>query len=274
LKNLNGKMADYFHNNQTLLVDELLPTTLDELSLNYTEKDLNQHYDMLRSLLDRVAKSLLRTDEETDAAEPGYDSENYFYAQGLLLKQTVDVLCVFRLSLLRHLRSSELIHQAHVEEGMEVSEQIVFAFDAAIRATTENYNLLKEREHEEFERNLNSISTPVVLIDDTQAVVPLVGEFSSERFEVVMENTLQKIKDYSLRVLFLDFSGIATFNQVFINDIYNLTQTIELLGTRTILTGIKTEMAAAAVQANMNFEKLETFGELRHALDSINKRKK
>ncbi|MGI8316397.1 STAS domain-containing protein [Halobacillus mangrovi] len=272
MENLNHKMANYFQDNQTLLVDELLPGTLNELELDYTEKDLNQHYEMLRSLLDRVAKSLLRTDEETDAAEPGYDSENYFYAQGLLLKQTVDVLCVFRLSLLKHLSNSNLIHQARVEEGLEVAEQIIFAFDAAIRATTENYNLLKEKEHEEFERSLNHISTPVVLIDDSQAVVPLVGEFSSERFEVVMENTLQKIKEYGLRVLYLDFSGIATFNHVFINDIYNLTQTIELLGTRTILTGIKTEMAAAAVKANMSFENLETFGELRHALDSINKK--
>ncbi|MCA1010302.1 STAS domain-containing protein [Halobacillus halophilus] len=270
MANLNEKMADYFKEHQTILVNELLPRTLDQLEIDYSERDLNYHFDMLRRLLDRVAKSLLRTDEETTAAEIGYDSENYFYSKGVLLKQTIDVLSVFRLSLLKHMRKTDLVNEGRVEEGFMVSEQIVYAFDAAIRATTENYNKTKEEEHAKMEKHLNAISTPVVLINHHQAVLPLVGEFSQDRFEVVMDQTLHKVKEHSLHILFIDFSGIADFDTIFINDLFNLTRTIELLGTRTVLTGIRTEMAMAAIQAGMNFDQLETYSDLRQALEAIN----
>ncbi|MBH0231659.1 STAS domain-containing protein [Halobacillus yeomjeoni] len=273
MNQLNEKIAEYFQENQENLVNELLPHTLDHLNLTYTDEDLKQHDQMLSALLERVAKSLHRTDKETNEAETGYDSEDYFYSQGVLLKNTVDVLSVFRLKLVNHLRDTELIKEARLDEGFELVEQLIFAFDAAIRQTTKNYNALKEREKEDFEQHLNSMSTPVVLIDDAQAVVPLVGEFSTERFEIVMKNTLEKVKKHNLRVIFIDFSGIATFDSVFINDIFHMTKTIQLLGTRTVLTGIQTDIATAAVEANMSFEKLETFGELRQALDIINKRK-
>ncbi|REJ09122.1 STAS domain-containing protein [Halobacillus trueperi] len=267
---LNERLAQYFHDNQTALVNELLPKTLDKLQINYTDQDLNYHFEMLRLLLDRVAKSLLQHPDETNAAAIGYDTENYLYSKGVLLKQTVDVLSVFRLSLMKHMRSSNLIQEAKIEEGFVVAEEVVTAFDAAIRATTDSYNKTKEREHEEMEKHLNAVSTPVVLIDEFQAVLPLVGEFSTERFDVVKDHTLHKVKEHGLRLLFIDFSGIATFNEVFINDLFNLTKTIKLLGTRTVLTGIRTEMAIAAIQSEMNFEELETFNDLKQALITIN----
>ncbi|WP_226584752.1 STAS domain-containing protein [Halobacillus litoralis] len=272
MKSLNKRLAEYFENNQTTLVNELLPKTLDQLEIVYSDNDLNYHFEMLRLLLDRVAESLLQHPDETNAAEIGYDTENYLYSQGVLLKQTVDVLSVFRLSLMKHMRKSDLIKEAKVEEGFIVTEEVVSAFDAAIRATTESYNRTKEREHEEMERNLNAVSTPVVLIDEFQAVLPLVGEFSPERFEIVKDHTLHKVKEYGLRLLFIDFSGIATFDDVFINDLFNLTKTIKLLGTRTVLTGIRTEMAIAAIQSEMDFKELETFNDLKQALLTINDR--
>ncbi|QAS52020.1 STAS domain-containing protein [Halobacillus litoralis] len=270
MEKLNARLAKYFKNNQTKLVNELLPQTLDELDIVYNDNDLNYHFEMLRLLLDRVGESLLQPPEEMSAAEIGYDTDNYLYSQGVLLKQTVDVLSVFRLSLIKHMRRSDLIQEAEVEEGFLVTEQVVTAFDAAIRATTDSYNRTKESEHEEMEKHLNTVSSPVVLIDEFQAVLPLVGEFSPERFDVVKDHTLHKVKEHGLRLLFIDFSGIATFDEVFINDLFNLTKTIKLLGTRTVLTGIRTEMAVAAIQSEMNFEELETFSDLKQALITIN----
>lgn len=71
------------------------------------------------------------------------------------------------------MRTTDLVKVGKVEEGFLVSEQIVYAFDAAIRATTDNYNKTKEKEHAEMEKHLNAISTPVVLINHHQAVLRL-----------------------------------------------------------------------------------------------------
>lgn len=270
MESLNKRLAKYLENNQKTLVNELLPRTLDELEIVYSNDDLNYHFEMLRLLLDRVAKSLLQHPDEISAAEIGYDTENYLYSQGILLKQTVDVLTIFRLSLIKHMRNSDIIKEANIEEGFVVTEEVVAAFDAAIRATTESYNKMKVKEQEKMEKHLNAVSSPVVLIDEFQAVLPLVGEFSPDRFDVVKDQTLHKVKEHSLRLLFIDFSGIATFDEVFINDLFNLTKTIKLLGTRTVLTGIRTEMAIAAIQSEMNFEELETFNDLKQALITIN----
>lgn len=268
--NLNKRLARYIEDNQTTLVNELLPRTLDELEIVYSDNDLNYHFEMLRLLLDRIAKSLLQNPDETSAAEIGYDTKNYLYSQGVLLKQTVDVLSIFRLSLMKHLHSSKMVKEANIEESFSVTEKVVAAFDAAIRATTDSYNKTKVKEHEEMEKHLNSVSSPVVLIDEFQAILPLVGKFSPERFDVVKNHTLHKVKEHSLRLLFIDFSGIATFDDVFINDLFNLTRTINLLGTRTVLTGIRSEVAIAVIKSEMNFEELETFNDLKQALVTIN----
>ncbi|TWI54468.1 STAS domain-containing protein [Halalkalibacter nanhaiisediminis] len=267
MSQLNDKVAQYFQAERTEITNLLLPKTLNELNLDFSKEDLEYHFEMLNSLLYRVSNSLVSTKEETVASETGYDTSNYFFNRGVMLRETVNVLCVFRLSLLKYLRQSDLIDGSEIHEGFIVFEEIIFAFDEAIRATTQNFNNQIDKNKKNMEKELDKISVPVVLIDDKRAVLPLVGDFTSGRLQSLVDRTLAQVMEKNVEAIILDFSGIAAFDTYIAKSLFNLIHALELIGTKTIITGVHPSMAQTAVELGIDFSSIESYGSLRQVLN-------
>ncbi|KIL45796.1 STAS domain-containing protein [Jeotgalibacillus soli] len=268
---LNEIVSRYLQDNQTDITNELLPQTLNELNIKFSEKDLIHHYEMLRSLLDRVSESLLTSKEATVENETGYDISNYFFDKGVLLKHTINVLCVFRLSLLKHLRQSDLFEDSQIHEGFLILEEIMFAFDVAIRTTTQNFNDKAQKNKEVMEYEYDEISAPVVVIDKSRAVLPLIGNFTPRRLQNLIENTLDQVSSKSVNTIIVDFSGIATFDTFVAKHLFDLIDSLKLIGTKTIITGVHPSMALTAVHLGVDLSKIESYGQLRQFLSKNSK---
>ena len=260
------RIADYFLSHEKEITKELLPRTLEELNISFTQEDLDNHYRLLGDLLKRVAKSLLTTNEETSQNEPGYDSFNYFLEKGVKLKETVSILSRFRLSLLRFLRNAQLIQGTELNEGLTVYEEIIYAFDEAIRMTTLNFNERIEQNKVNMEKEMDKISAPVVWINNTHAVLPLVGAFSESRMETVTINTLNQVSKQQVSRLIIDFSGLIHFDNMIAHKLFELIHSVELLGTEAIISGFTPDMARTAVQLGIDLRRLKVYGEIRKAI--------
>ena len=260
------KISNYFFSHEKEITQELLPKTLEELDISFTKEDLDIHYQLLGDLLKRVAKSLLTTNEETARNEPGYDSFNYFFEKGVKLKETVSILSRFRLSLLKFLREAEIIHGTELTAGLIVYEEIVFTFDEVLRMTTLNFNEKTEQNKVSMEMEMDKISAPVVWINHTHAVLPLVGAFTPSRMETVTINTLNQVSNQQVARLIIDFSGMINFDEIIAYKLFELIQSVELLGTEAIISGFTPEMAKTAVQTGIDMTKLKVYGELRSAI--------
>ena len=260
------KIADYFFSHEKEITQELLPKTLEELNISFTQEDLDNHYELLGDLLNRVARSLLTTKEQTSRNEPGYDSFNYFFEKGIKLKETVSILSLFRLSLLKFLRDASIINGTELTPGLIVYEEIIYAFDEAIRMTTLNFNEKTEQNKVTMEMEMDKISAPVVWINSTHAVLPLVGAFTQNRMETVTINTLNQVSNQQVSRLIIDFSGMVNFDAMIAHKLFELLHSVELLGTEAIISGFTPEMAKTAVQTGMDMTKLKVYGELRSAI--------
>ncbi|WP_409300180.1 STAS domain-containing protein [Peribacillus sp. SCS-155] len=261
-----NKVAEYLNVHQKEIIHTLLPQTLKDLNITFTKQDLDIHFRMLDSLLGRIAASLLISKAETTKNEPGYDPLNYFFDRGVQLKETVAVLCSFRLSLLKYLRQSKVIMADELDDGLQIYETIIFAYDEVIRMTTYRFNEQMNYTQLNMERELDGVTAPVVWINDTHAVMPLVGTFSSSRMNKIMENTLAQVSQQNVQKLIIDFSGVINFDIVLGKSLFDLICSLELVGTEVVITGFTPAMAKTSVDLDVDFSSLKIFGQLKQAL--------
>ncbi|OIK13369.1 STAS domain-containing protein [Bacillus sp. MUM 13] len=268
MRQLNSKVVDYFKEHQEDVIKTLLPRNLEELNIKFTEQDLQIHYEMLHLLLDRVTSSLKISKEEISKNELGYDSLNYFFNHGVQLKETVAVLGSFRLSLLKYLRNSKIIDGNDLEDGLQIYETIIFAFDEAIRITTQQFNNQTEQNKLTMENELDNVAAPIVFINDDDAVMPLVGGFSSSRMDSVVNNTLNQVVKLDVRKLIIDFSGFVGVSTVIFQKLFELIGALKLVGTKVEISGFSPKMAKTVTELGLDLTHVPVYGQLRHALAS------
>lgn len=112
------------------------------------------------------------------------------------------------------------------------------------------------------------MTTPIVPIFEGVAVLPLIGELSEDRAKVIMERTLKKAVDLKLEHLFIDLSGVMTMDTMVSHEIIKIVDSLQLLGVRSTLTGIRPEISRTIVNLGIRF-KTASRGTLKQAIQEF-----
>ncbi|MBD7985972.1 STAS domain-containing protein [Sporosarcina sp. Sa2YVA2] len=113
------------------------------------------------------------------------------------------------------------------------------------------------------------LSVPIVSISDDIAILPLIGDIDTERALMLMDNTTKEAARLKISYLILDLSGVAIVDTMVAHHIFNLSSTLKLLGVKTILTGVRPEVAQTAVSLGLDFRDQITKGTLQQALAEL-----
>ncbi|WP_339254368.1 STAS domain-containing protein [Sporosarcina sp. FSL W8-0480] len=113
------------------------------------------------------------------------------------------------------------------------------------------------------------LSVPIVSISKDIAILPLIGDIDTERALLLMENTTKEVGRLGISYLILDLSGVAIVDTMVAHHIFNLSSTLNLLGVKTILTGVRPEVAQTAVSLGLDFSGQITKGTLQQALSEL-----
>ncbi|SFE01874.1 rsbT co-antagonist protein RsbR [Bacillus sp. OV194] len=100
-------------------------------------------------------------------------------------------------------------------------------------------------------------------------VLPIVGEITPERAETILDQTLAEILSKRLNQLFIDLSGVGTVDTMVAQQLFQIINSLKLLGVSTILSGIKPDVAQTAVQLGIGLSSVKIMNNLRDALYSI-----
>lgn len=92
-------------------------------------------------------------------------------------------------------------------------------------------------------RLIEEISTPVILITDQLAILPLMGRIDRERAEKLSEITANKCVKLGVEQLCIDLSGISYFDDALGEMLNNLVTVLKLLGVEAFVSGIQPKMA-------------------------------
>ncbi|PFG11934.1 STAS domain-containing protein [Bacillus sp. es.036] len=110
------------------------------------------------------------------------------------------------------------------------------------------------------------LSVPVVPILEGVAVLPIIGDVDTHRASLLMETALRESTEKHLTHLFIDLSGVTIVDTMVANNIFNIIYSLELLGVKGILSGIRPEVAQTMIHLGIDFSSIQTHSTLKQAL--------
>lgn len=113
---------------------------------------------------------------------------------------------------------------------------------------------------------INELSSPVILLQNNTALLPLVGDIDTARAKSIMENTLAECSAKGVDHLYLDLSGVVIIDTMVATEIFQLISALSIIGVNTTLSGIRPEIAQTAVQLGLSFENIDVKSTLAQAL--------
>lgn len=113
---------------------------------------------------------------------------------------------------------------------------------------------------------IKKLSSPVITITKNIGLLPLIGDIDSERANFILENALRQSNEKRLESLYIDLSGVVTIDTMVAQQIFQLSEALTLLGVKTILCGIRPEIAQTAIHLGLSFENIPTYSTLENAL--------
>jgi rsbT co-antagonist protein RsbR len=93
-----------------------------------------------------------------------------------------------------------------------------------------------------------------------------VGVFDERRAAIATDALLRAVVEKGIRFALIDLTGVEHLDTSTAHHVTRIAQALGLLGARTIITGIRSAVARAIVELNLDLSSLETRRTLRDAL--------
>jgi rsbT co-antagonist protein RsbR len=212
-------------------------------------------------------------DNYVDALETGSIENLQTYARELSERiiprgvETDEVLGI--VLLLRDALARSLF--AKYQDDLELLNRILDSYEPAANriAVTVGVSFVEERErviHDQQEA-MRELSTPVLQLRDRLLILPIIGVLDSARARQLTEQLLAAIRDNRATVVVIDITGVATIDRTVANHLVQTVEASRLMGARTILTGLSSEIAQTLVDLGVDLGMMKTVGDLQGGLE-------
>ncbi|AUX38720.1 anti-anti sigma factor protein [Sorangium cellulosum] len=113
---------------------------------------------------------------------------------------------------------------------------------------------------------MQAMSTPLMPITDRIVVMPLVGQMDSDRVSQVMSVALEGVQATQVQIVILDVTGLRDIDTKVASALVDTAKALQLLGAKTILTGIRPAVAQTLVGLGLDLAGIVTKGTLQSAI--------
>ncbi|RIW30720.1 STAS domain-containing protein [Bacillus salacetis] len=118
-------------------------------------------------------------------------------------------------------------------------------------------------------RQIETLSAPIVPIAEGIAVLPIIGVINNDRAETIIQSTLAKSQEMQLEYLVINLSGITHIDDEVISSLLRIVNLMKLVGVEPILTGIRPDIAIQAVRSHVDLASIRMESNLANALSYI-----
>ncbi len=163
--------------------------------------------------------------------------------------------------------ASEALAAANTELEQRVEERTV-ALRKVVEEQEQTAAELREslKAQQELNRIVAEMSVPVIPVSDTTLIVPLVGNIDSARANLILNNVLAKVEESGAHTVVLDVTGVPVVDSHVAGALLRVAQATHLMGTHTVLAGIRPEVAQALISLGVDLSQLHTVATLQEAL--------
>ncbi|MGM0844734.1 MAG: STAS domain-containing protein [Bacillota bacterium] len=145
------------------------------------------------------------------------------------------------------------IEQQRIDQWKDLIQDV---FDHVVLQFVEGTHNASLKQLKAQQEMINELSSPIISISSDTALLPLVGDIDTARARVILENTLQQCAAREVDQLFIDLSGVVIIDTMVAHEIFQLIDALNLIGVKTILSGIRPEIAVTAVQLGISLDRI------------------
>lgn len=186
--------------------------------------------------------------------------------QGIQVEELIRSLRSYKKTIWNYLQNKIDIDQTKASVVIQVHYLIEDILDQVLLVYNAGYINFYEQRIDSAKKAFNEVSFPVVALSDKVAILPLIGELDEERASIILENVLPKCKDLKIDELILDLSGVPRIDTISANTLFQLKDSLAIIGISLTFTGIKPELAVPMVNLGIPINKFHIKGTLKNAI--------
>ncbi|MCA1034876.1 MULTISPECIES: STAS domain-containing protein [Bacillus] len=269
----NQMLFEYLSNNSQRITDKWLSTRAkDKGSIYSAEADIKIER-MLReqnAFTNKTVSTILLDDRSlfeklvqewaSTVAESRADTDTPIYEVISALGKVRDTYWEFVEEFAK--KNDEIVK----EDILQWSLVIHSAFDILTQKFAEQYYKITRNRLRAQQDLIHQLGAPIIPIIGSIGVLPLIGDIDTERAKAILESVPLQCTEAKLSYLFIDLSGVPIVDTMVAQQIYHIVQTLDLLGIKTTISGIRPEVAMTSIQLGIDFSKINTHSTLKNAL--------
>ena len=200
----------------------------------------------------------------------GKESGEFASNLGISLSEALEDTTYYRKFIWEVLKEEIRDHNIPTDTIFELITIIDPLLDKAVYVFSLTYVNIHQETLKKAKSAFLELSVPVVPITKGIAILPLIGEVDTERATLLLEETLKKANELKLSHLLFDLSGVMIVDTMVAHQIFKIVDALGLLGVKTILIGIRPEVAQTMIQLGIDFSKITIKANLEQALLGLN----
>lgn len=110
------------------------------------------------------------------------------------------------------------------------------------------------------------LSVPISAINETTAILPLIGVMDFNRGTALQERVLKESVRLNLEHLIIDLSGLQTTDTYVAQQLFILFESLSLVGTIPVVSGITPAIAQTLVSLGLDFGTIRSFATMKQAI--------
>jgi rsbT co-antagonist protein RsbR len=119
---------------------------------------------------------------------------------------------------------------------------------------------------ERQEKAIQALSTPIIQVWNGVLALPIMGGLEGRRAAEMMDRLLSEIVKTRSRYTILDLTGVDVVDTATADHLIKIVKAVELLGARSVITGIRPAVAQTMASLGMDLSQLITLGNLQEGL--------
>lgn len=265
---MNAKFFSLLREQQTKLVEN----TIEQLALGteYVPPEVLKD-SQLKPIIIEVLDLIELVDEQQEQR-----LQNFFRGSKRLTWSIVTVLHIFDCI---GLSVYNIMEESDVIEDMPKEQQLIALEKRVIPIRNRFVQLhvdMWENTLEVQRLALKELTAPLIPIFDKISVMPLVGTIDTERAKLIIENLLHGAVANRSEVVLIDITAVPVVDTMVAHYMMQAIEALRLVGTRSMLVGIRPEIAQTIVNLGVQMHDFETESTLQRGIEkslhSINRK--
>jgi len=272
--NPTSAVANELQQNSEPIAKEMVNSILELIGVEIPKQEIDQAIIVYTEYLSFLGDSIMSKDETTSKRLLEWSKQNgeREAAKGGRISDILFRYPPTRIVFIDKMAEISLRHGVNTEDLIWINKRVNNMLDISINETVFAFERQTSKLMKDVQAEVDILSTPVVPVQENIAVLPLVGKMDHDRARLILERAIPLVANQKIQSLIIDFSGIVTIDATIAKHIIDIHNVLRLLGVDSIATGMRPELAQAAVEGGVDFSNINTFATVKQAIDSINKK--